>query len=74
MELGALLNRLNKEYLHLHTTNEDIFWEAYMGDASMNPAMDKAKNELEAWRSNAALIEELQSAIATSTDEKLIQR
>jgi hypothetical protein len=74
MELEGLLNKLNKEYLQLHETYEDLFWEGHMGDTSMNEPMDRAKHKLETWRSNAELMQELQNAIDASNDEKLIQR
>jgi Zn-dependent oligopeptidase len=70
-----LLNWLNKEYLKLHTTFEDLFWASMMGDHSVNKKKDvasKARNEFRANEKLKAIVNEYHAKSSGVTKERLM--
>ena len=68
-EVSAFLKRLNAEYLALHTTYEELFWQSYMGDQTVDRKKDKALEARDAFRSNS-LLQEQAKAFLLKADEK----
>ena len=63
----ALLAKLNKDYRLIHTRYEKLFWQAYMGDHSIDEAFTKAQMARERFRTNTSLNAQVSTALTTAT-------
>lgn len=59
-----LLEKLNTEYVELHEKYEDYFWNSYMGDHSKDEEFNTSNKDLEAWKTSATLMQEVEEALA----------
>jgi Zn-dependent oligopeptidase len=73
-EVENFLNQLNKEYLKLHKSYEDLFWVSYMYDNTVNSKKDTALGNLDAFRSNKKHLERVNYFIAQKPEVKLVER
>src|SRR3989344_141630 len=62
-ETKKLLIYLNKEYLRLHAAYENYFWISYMGDHSIDKKKDTALKELDTFKSNHKLFDQVKILI-----------
>jgi Zn-dependent oligopeptidase len=60
----AFLDSVNGQYAALHHAYEELFWVTYMGDQKQAVKRDKAKQDLDAFRSNQTLRAEACALIA----------
>ncbi|HDY8201785.1 TPA: hypothetical protein RQL13_004171, partial [Vibrio vulnificus] len=58
MTATAYLNELNQQYLTIHRTKEDFFWETYMGISDDHQGSTKAQTEWTNFLSQASKINE----------------
>lgn len=61
-----LLAKLNKEYRAIHTRYERLFWQAYMGDHSIDEAFAKAQMAREQFRTNTPLSAAVSTALMSA--------
>ena len=61
-----LLAKLNKDYRLIHTRYEKLFWQAYMGDHSIDEAFAKAQMAREQFRTNINLSAKVSAARSTA--------
>ncbi|MDC0610189.1 M3 family metallopeptidase [Vibrio sp.] len=74
MTATSYLNTLNQEYLSIHRTKEDLFWETYMGTSDDHDASAEAQTQWTEFLSNSARISELTDQIEQAksiADEKV---
>lgn len=64
-----LLTYLNDKAGELHTKYENLFWISYMGDHSVDDAMNKARTARDEFRASADLKKEVESSIKTAKGE-----
>lgn len=69
---NTFLNELNAKYVKLHRQYERLFWASYMGDHSVNERKGKAQAAVDAFKSNAKLLD-MARTLHTSTKNKNIQ-
>ena len=68
------LNYLNKTYLRLHKSYEDLFWLSYMGDHTVDNKKEKALNQLDNFCSNQKLRHQAEILQRESKNKKLQER
>nr|MDQ2933145.1 hypothetical protein [bacterium] len=64
---SELLEYMNIEYARLHEKYENFFWISYMGDHSVDNAMNEAQVKRDAFRSNSTLRLDVQFHIKKAT-------
>ncbi len=63
MKIQEFLDQLNQEYLNVHKTYEDYFWNSYMGDHSEDDKYKKAKEDFEKFKSNTEYSQKIKSLL-----------
>ncbi|EPF7651761.1 TPA: M3 family oligoendopeptidase [Vibrio vulnificus] len=63
MTATAYLNELNQQYLTIHRTKEDFFWETYMGISDDHQGSTKAQTEWTNFLSQASKINEIRQQL-----------
>ncbi|MBT4526233.1 MAG: peptidase M3 [Deltaproteobacteria bacterium] len=62
-------DHLNKNYLTIHKTKEDLFWKTYMGTSDDHKGFAEAENAFKDFISNADRIQEIKKHIETVKSE-----
>ena len=58
-----LLKKLNSIYARLHTRYENLFWDVYMGDHSLQNKMDEAQNKQDAFCADSKMMDIVEEAL-----------
>jgi oligoendopeptidase F len=64
MTATTYLNRLNRDYLSIHRTKEDLFWETYMGTSDDHEGSAQAQTQWTNFLSDPGRITEIEQYIA----------
>ncbi len=71
-----LLERLNQNYLKIHTNYENLYWKSHMGDHSVDGRFSKAQLAREAFRSNESFSASVREALvgAKNPEKKKLEQ